>query len=87
MKIPDYYIEKLDNIIERMDTLDAGDLFLAYKNILFIEQMFEIHEVSLKDPNYERLFKAKTHVDMLLIRKLAEYEVLKMRVECYESKS
>ena len=87
MKIPNYYIEKLDNIIERIDTLNAGDLFLAYKSLSYIEQMFEIFNVPVKDPKYERLFRAKMHVDTLLIGKLAEYEVLKMRVECYETKA
>lgn len=87
MKIPDHYIEDLNDIIKRMDTLDAGDLFLAYKQLLIIADMFELLGVSGHDPNYERLYRAKWHVDSLLIKRLAEYEVLKMRVEYYESKS
>ena len=87
MEIPDYYIEDLKNIIKSIDTLDAGDLFLAYKRLIFIEERFECFEVSIKDPNYERLLKVKAHAEILLIKKLAEHEVLKKRVECYETKA
>lgn len=87
MIIPDYYIEDLNDIKKSVDTLDAPELFLAYKRLAFIQDRFEFFEVSFKEPNYERLLAVKAHAEILLIKKLAEYEVLKMRVECYESKS
>ena len=87
MKIPHFYIDEINEIIKCIDTLDAGDLFLAYRRLLFIEQMFEGYEVPLKDENYDRLISVRIHAECLLIRKLAEYEVLKMRVECYETKA
>ena len=74
MKIPDYCIDDLNKIIKSVDTLDAGDLFLAYQRLAFIQDRFEFFEVSLKDPNYERLLAVKAHVEILLVKKLAEYE-------------
>ena len=91
MKIPDSYSEYLNDIIKSVDksvdALNAGDLFLAYKRVLFVEDRFVSYGVSVKTPIYGRLLKVKAHVELLLIKKLSEYEVLKMRVESYASKS
>lgn len=87
MKVPDYYIEDLNDIIKSVDTLDAGGVFQAYQRLIFIKDMFEFWKVSPGDAIYDRLLNVKAHTECLLIRKLAEYEVLKMRVECYEGKS
>ena len=87
MKIPNYYIDDLNDIMKSVDTLDAGGIFQAYQRLTFIKDMFEIWGVSLEDAIFDRLLQVKAHTECLLIKKLAEYEVLKMRVECYEGKS
>lgn len=76
MKLPDYYIEDLNDIIKSVDKLNAGDLFRAYKRLKFLEDQFDCFKVSIKDPNYERLLKAEGHVDVLLIKKLAKLDTL-----------
>ncbi len=83
MKIPDYYIDDLNDIIEIVDKLNARDLFRAYKQILFIKDGFDRFGVSLEDANYKRLLKVENHVDLLLIKKLAELDTLQKVVDNY----
>lgn len=79
MKIPDCYIEKLNEIIENEERYDGHELFYAYKDLWEIKDVFRIYKVLPDDDEYGRLLGALVRIELNIALKLFKVDELEKR--------
>lgn len=81
MKIPDFYIEELNDIFENLENYSAPELYRAYKELGYIRMSFGVYGVLEEDDLFTRLVEARQRIDRKLEKALIDYEGLKIERE------
>lgn len=88
MKVPDCYIEKLNEIIENKENYHGEELIYAYRKLWELKEIFGRQIMfPLQDKNYNRILDALANIELkIAIRLFNDYEREK-RIKRHESRS
>ena len=79
MKIPEHYIEELNEIIENEERYNNSELFYAYKNLYELKDAFRFYGQSPESDEYGRLLGALVRIELNIALKLFKVDELERR--------
>lgn len=88
MKIPDCYIEKLNEIIENKENYHGAELIYAYRKLWELKEIFGRNiTFPLTDKDYNRILDALVNIELKIAVRLYNDDEREKRIKRHESKS